>query len=55
MHPPTQPSQVGLSAFGFLFSEFIQYSQTRVNTGDELAKKCAATASCGEGGRGRRV
>ena len=31
--------QVGQSAFAFLFSEFIQYSQARVNTADELQQK----------------
>jgi hypothetical protein len=30
---------VGLSAFAFLFSEFIQYSQARVNTADQLQQK----------------
>jgi hypothetical protein len=33
-------NEVGLSAFAFLFSEFIQYSQQRVDTGDELEHKC---------------
>ena len=32
-------AQVGLSAFAFLFSEFIQYSQARVNTADQLQQK----------------
>jgi hypothetical protein len=32
-------AQVGQSAFAFLFSEFIQYSQARVNTADELQQK----------------
>jgi len=32
-------NEVGLSAFAFLFSEFIQYSQDRVNTGEELEHK----------------
>jgi len=30
---------VSQSAFAFLFSEMIQYSQTRVNTADELIAK----------------
>lgn len=34
---------VSQSAFAFLFSELIQYSQTRVNTADELIAKCAAS------------
>ena len=33
-------NEVGLSAFAFLFSELIQYSQQRVNTGEELERKC---------------
>ena len=33
--------QVSLSAFAFLFSEFIQYSQSRVDTADQLQAKCA--------------
>ena len=33
---------MSLSAFAFLFSEFIQYSQSRVDTADQLAAKCAA-------------
>ncbi len=36
---PRGKQEVGLSAFAFLFSEFIQYSQNRVNTADELARK----------------
>ena len=32
-------NEVALSAFAFLFSEFIQYSQQRVNTADELERK----------------
>mgnify|MGYP001983543018 CR=1 FL=1 len=35
----THRAQVGQSAFAFLFSEFIQYSQARVNTADELQQK----------------
>jgi hypothetical protein len=34
-------NEVGLSAFSFLFSEFIQYSQLRVNTAEELERKYA--------------
>ena len=34
-------NEVGLSAFGFLFSELIQYSQQRVDTAEELERKCA--------------
>jgi len=37
--PMRGKNEVGLSAFGFLFSEFIQYSQTRVNTAEELEHK----------------
>ena len=36
--PPRQPS---LSAFGYLFSEMVQYAQTRVRTGAELERKWA--------------
>ena len=36
---PRGKHEVGLSAFAFLFSEFIQYSQSRVNTADELQHK----------------
>ena len=35
-------SEIGLSAFAFLFSEFIQYSQQRVNTSEELEQKLEA-------------
>ncbi len=38
--PMRGKNEVGLSAFGFLFSEFIQYSQDRVNTAEELEHKC---------------
>ena len=34
-------NEVSLSAFGFLLSELIQYSQDRVNTAEELEQKCA--------------
>lgn len=37
-------AQVSQSAFAFLFSEFIQYIQQRVNTVEELQTKSAATA-----------
>ena len=37
--PMRSRNEVGLSAFGFLFSEFIQYSQQRVNTAEELEHK----------------
>ena len=36
---PKKSNELGLSAFGFLFSEFIQYSQQRVNTAEELEHK----------------
>jgi hypothetical protein len=32
-------NEIGHSAFAFLFSELIQYSQQRVNTTDELEHK----------------
>ena len=38
-HCDHHPPQVGQSAFAFLFSEFIQYSQARVSTADELQQK----------------
>ena len=44
-------SEVGLSAFAFLFSEFIQYSQQRVNTAEELERKLEDAGV----GVGRRV
>jgi len=34
---------VSLSAFGFLFSELVQYHQTRINTTAELEKELAAS------------
>ena len=37
--PMRGKNEVGLSAFAFLFSEFIQYSQQRVNTAEELERK----------------
>ena len=37
--PMRGKNEVGLSAFAFLFSEFIQYSQLRVNTAEELERK----------------
>ncbi|KAL1529756.1 hypothetical protein AB1Y20_000692 [Prymnesium parvum] len=48
---PRGKTEVGLSAFAFLFSEFIQYSQTRVNTADELQHKLEEAGV----GIGRRV
>lgn len=50
--------EVGLSAFAFLFSEFIQYNQMRINTAEELEHKCARGRSmhtvC-HSGRGRVI
>jgi len=37
--PMRSKNEVSLSAFAFLFSEFIQYSQQRVNTADDLERK----------------
>lgn len=37
--PTRGKNEVALSAFAFLFSEFIQYSQQRVNTADDLERK----------------
>lgn len=37
--PMRGKNEVGLSAFAFLFSEFIQYSQQRVSTAEELEHK----------------
>ena len=48
---PRGRHEVGQSAFAFLFSEFIQYSQTRVTTADELQRKLEDAGS----GIGRRV
>ena len=44
-------NEVGLSAFAFMFSEFIQYSQQRVNTAEELERKLEDAGV----GIGRRV
>ena len=40
--PPALGVQVSLSAFAFLFSEIVQYSQTRVSNIGELERRCAA-------------
>jgi len=48
---PRGRGEVGVSAFAFLFSEFIQYSQSRVNTADELQHKLEDVGV----GIGRRV
>ena len=37
--PMRGKTEVSLSAFAFLFSELIQYTQQRVNTADELERK----------------
>ena len=39
--PMRNKTEISLSAFAFLFSEFVQYGQQRVNTGDDLEQKCA--------------
>lgn len=39
-------SEVSLSAFAFLFSEFIQYSQQRVETAEALERKCVSPPPC---------
>uniref|UniRef100_A0A7S2FMG2 Trafficking protein particle complex subunit n=1 Tax=Haptolina brevifila TaxID=156173 RepID=A0A7S2FMG2_9EUKA len=49
--PMRGKNEVGLSAFAFLFSEFIQYSQQRVNTAEELERKLEDAGV----GIGRRV
>ena len=48
---PRGKAEVSQSAFAFLFSEFIQYSQSRVNTADELQTKLEDAGV----GIGRRV
>lgn len=48
---PRGRHEVSLSAWAFLFSELIQYSQTRVNTADELVAKLEEAGV----GIGRRV
>ena len=40
--PPALNAQVSLSAFAFLFSEIVQYSQTRVSNIGELERRCAS-------------
>ena len=40
--PPALNVQVSLSAFAFLFSEIVQYSQTRVSNIGELERRCAS-------------
>jgi len=49
--PMRGKNEVGLSAFSFLFSEFIQYSQQRVDTADQLERKLEDAGV----GIGRRV
>ena len=38
--------QVSLSAFAFLFSELVQYSQTRVSNIGELERRCGLYFCC---------
>lgn len=36
--------QVALASFAFLFSEFVQYSQSQVSNIGELERRCLAAA-----------